>query len=88
MPEIASKVRFPVGDGGNQFDRKFPTASDLMTIAGRVFFISEPRVGSMLTSQTSPRLGVSLVVNNVTCHQVLSLGVLLVVILYRSGLCG
>ena len=34
-----------------------PTASELMTTAGRVLRISAPTVGSKLTFQTSPRLG-------------------------------
>lgn len=35
----------------------FPTASELTTTAGLVFLISEPTVGSKLTRQISPRLG-------------------------------
>jgi hypothetical protein len=36
-----------------------PTASELTTTAGRVFWISAPTVGSKLTSQISPRCGVT-----------------------------
>src|SRR5437016_12920870 len=34
-----------------------PTASELITTTGRVFRISDPMVGSSVTSHTSPRLG-------------------------------
>ena len=37
-----------------------PTASELMTTAGRTLRISAPTVGSKLTFHTSPRLGVEL----------------------------
>ena len=36
-----------------------PTESELIITAGRVFFISGPIVGSRLTSQISPRLGLA-----------------------------
>ena len=40
-----------------------------VTTAGRIFRISAPTVGSKLTNQISPRLGVSgLIINDVTCH--------------------
>ncbi len=44
-----------------------PTASELMTTAGRVFLISAPTVVSKLTSRISPRFGGGrLVLNDVT----------------------
>src|SRR6266571_6038247 len=43
-----------------------PTPSELSTTAGRVFLISDPMVGSRLTSQISPRFGLrGLVLDNV-----------------------
>jgi len=52
--------------GATNFTGKRPTASELTTTAGRVFLISEPMVGSNLTSQISPRLDWLLVLNDVT----------------------
>ena len=49
---------FPIGEGRNKLDGKRPTASELITTAGRVFLISIPMVGSKLMSQISPRFGV------------------------------
>ena len=43
--------------GTMSFSGSFPTASELITTAGLVFLISEPRVGSKFTRQISPRLG-------------------------------
>jgi hypothetical protein len=45
-----------------------PTPSELTTIAGRIFLISAPTVGSKLANQTSPRLGTgNLIVNYISC---------------------
>lgn len=50
-----------------------PNASELTMTAGRVFFISEPTVGSKLTSQISPRLGEGgLVLNEVSTLEIAS----------------
>lgn len=49
-----SKVTDP---SGNLMGKR-PTASELTTTAGRVFWISVSTVGSKLTSQISPRCGV------------------------------
>src|SRR5438067_1830790 len=52
--------------GAINFIGKRPTPSELSTTAGRVSLISDPMVGSRLTSQTSPRLGLGgLVLDNV-----------------------
>jgi hypothetical protein len=60
-----------------------PTASELMTTAGRVLRISEPSVGSRLTSQISPRRGLLLLdvlakVASLPLHPLVGLGHLLV----------
>jgi hypothetical protein len=60
----------------------FPTASELTTIAGRVLRISDPRVGSKLTRQTSPLVGnVCSVLNYVTFQEFSPLCTRLVIIL-------
>jgi hypothetical protein len=44
--------------GATSLMGSLPTASELMTTAGRSFWISAPTVGSKLMRQTSPRRGV------------------------------
>ena len=64
-----------------------PRESELTTMAGRVLLISEPFVGSKLTSQTSPREAI-LIINNLSGLQVVFRFSLLVMIFYSlSMLC-
>src|SRR4030095_11747723 len=60
-----TKWSFQLGMGVTSLIGRRPTASELITTAGRVFLISAPTVGSRFTSQTSPRRG-GLVLDNVT----------------------
>src|SRR5437867_778669 len=76
--------------GATNFIGKRPTASELRTNAGRVFLISDPIVGSKVTRQISPRLGLGgLVVDNVATLPLLTLGqfwICLVKLCYLVGL--
>ena len=66
-----------------------PTPSELRTIAGRVFLISDPTVGSRFTSQISPRFGLrGLVLDNVATLPLFALGRLsLALVMFGNFIC-
>ena len=61
---------------------KRPIVFELTITAGRILRISDPIVGSRLTSQTSPRLGVALILNNISRCELAPAQVLLVMVYY------
>src|SRR5882724_11694681 len=54
---LGAKYSLQSVSGATNLMGRRPTASELTTTAGRVFWISVPTVGSKLTSQMSPRRG-------------------------------
>ncbi len=73
MPDASLEMIVPFSNGGISLIGSRPSASELTMTTGRDFFISEPTVGSKLTSQISPRLSDGgLVLNKVSTLEIAS----------------